>query len=309
MESRSPLLSLAFVRSCLALLLCCLGLWGAQPRSPTPPAPQLQAPPARVSTSLHLERARELSLREPDRGVPMLAEIASGAADQTLRDRAAAALMDGISRSPASAPEGVEATLRTIYVSTDDEGLRQRALLFLLAHQLEELPPGAQGSFLAAILPQVLQSARTHRLPPSVTLAQAVHESGWGRSRLARDHNNLFGVKASGAQSAVVMPTREHLDGELRKVHSRFRSFEALGESIDEHARLLAGDRRYAPARASWTDWRGFLQRLAPRYATDPAYAQRIAHLVERYELDRWDELVRTAALTDADRAADADQT
>jgi flagellum-specific peptidoglycan hydrolase FlgJ len=309
METRRPLPSLAFVRSCLALLLLCsLGLLGSQPLGVTVDSTQAPPPTVRASTLSHLERARGLSLSEPDRGLPMLAEIASGAAEQDLRERAAVLLMDGISRHPASAPAGVEATLREIYVTTEDEGLRQRALLFLLARQLEELPPGAQGSFLAAILPQVIQSARAHRLPPSVTLAQAVHESGWGRSRLARDHKNLFGVKASRGQAAVSMATHEHQDGSMQRMNSRFRSFEGLGESIEEHARLLAGDRRYAQARASWLDWRGFLQRLAPRYATDPAYAQRIAHIVERYDLDRWDALVQAAALYDAGREDEADQ-
>lgn len=246
-----------------------------------------------------LERAWFLSVEAPAAAVPALEDLILGSSDQDVRERAAELLLDTITRNPGCSNEGLEPTLRNVYVNAQDEQLRQRALLFLLGRQVDELPPGAQGAFLKAILPQVISAARRHQLPPSVTLAQAVHESGWGRSRLATEHHNLFGVKAGKSHRAVTMPTREHQEGATSSVRSRFRTFTNLGESIEHHATLLAQDRRYAQAHGHWADWRAFLARMAPTYATDPSYAAYLAVLVDRYELDRWDSLVRDGAVHD----------
>ncbi len=304
MTRHTPLPSLRSVRSTLAALaLTSMALLGAhvpelvQPR--TIATPTYVEGMARADEIRRLERARLQSFEEPSAAIPVLVDLTRGAMGPDVRERAAELLLDSITRDPGCTLEGLETTLRYVYVSAQDEQLRQRALLFLLARQIEELPTGAQGAFLTAILPQVLSSARRHQLPPSVTLAQAVHESGWGRSRLAREHHNLFGVKAGATQKAVSMATHEHQDGELQHARSRFRAFGTAGESIEHHAALLARDRRYAQARAHWNDWRSFLAQLAPTYATDPAYADRIANLVERYDLDRWDSLIQAGSIHD----------
>jgi flagellum-specific peptidoglycan hydrolase FlgJ len=247
-----------------------------------------------------LRVASRVALSAPDQAIPALSELARGALGDDVRQRAAAKLLDAVTRSPGSSSPQLDATLRWIYISAEDRQLRQRALLLLLARQVEELPAGGQGAFLAAILPQVLRSSRAHQLPPSVALGQAVLESGWGRSRLARDHNNLFGVKAGRSDLAVAMSTTEHSGGVAQRVDARFRTFDGLHQSIEHHARLLAEDRRYADARDHWVDWRAFLDELAPTYATDPAYARRVSQVVERYGLDRWDGLLRAATAYDA---------
>jgi flagellum-specific peptidoglycan hydrolase FlgJ len=39
------------------------------------------------------------------------------------------------------------------------------------------------------------------RILPSLTIAQAILESGWGSSKLSQKANNLFGIKASSSWS------------------------------------------------------------------------------------------------------------
>jgi len=305
MTQRPPLPTLRCIRSFFTVLaVAALCLLGAQVRATAgdaslEPAAQVGSPTRSVDIWL-LDYAQRLSRQTPEAALPLLTDLARGSLEDDVRQRAAVLILDCITRSPGAALEGKGATLRYVYVTAEDEQVRQRALLFLLALQVDELPEGAQGAFLTAILPQVLDSARKHQLPASVTLAQAVLESGWGRSRLAREHNNLFGVKAGASQAAVTMATREHQDGEFLRIRSRFRSFDGMDQSIEHHAELLAGDRRYAAARDVWSDWRSFLAKLAPTYATDPAYAKNIARLVERYELDRWDGLVQAGAVHDS---------
>jgi len=298
--------SLRHLRTSLALVLMAalvpLGMEAPGLLTDRLPSPSSTADPARAVDIQRLHHATLLGQASPGAAIPLLTELLRGSMDDDVRQRASRLLLDCVVQAPAARPERLDATLRYVYVTADDEQLRERALLVLLAHQLDELPPGFRGAFISDILPGVLHAAREHGLPPSVTIAQAIHESGWGRSRLAQDHHNLFGVKATRSQRAVTMATREHDSGEARTVRSRFRSFADLDESIQHHAALLAGDRRYAPAReawAAWADWRAYLDELAPTYATDPAYAQRIARIVERYELDRWDTIVMAGAAYD----------
>ncbi|WP_349399629.1 glycoside hydrolase family 73 protein, partial [Clostridium perfringens] len=66
-----------------------------------------------------------------------------------------------------------------------------------------------QLNFISQIVSGAKQSYEETGIFPSITLAQAILESGWGRSGLAIKANNLFGIKAdSGWKGKVLeMPT------------------------------------------------------------------------------------------------------
>jgi hypothetical protein len=178
--------------------------------------------------------------------------------------------------------------------------IREAALEIILDDAIASFPKGFRRRFLAEVMPAVLPAAREWHVPPSVTLAQAILESGWGRSGLAANHHNLFGVKAGASDQKVRMASREHLWGRLRPSRQTFRTYEDKGESITHHARLLGSDRRYAHARPHWAYWQTFLEEIAPRYASSPKYVEKVSEIVEHYELDRWDALVVAAAASDA---------
>jgi flagellum-specific peptidoglycan hydrolase FlgJ len=179
-------------------------------------------------------------------------------------------------------------------VRTEDG--RALAIEGLVALTTDDWPEDYRGAFLRSLAPGALHTAVTQGVPASVTLAQAVQESGWGRSSLARRHHNLFGVKAGtvkeGRQAGVVLQTREVREGRSEMVQQRFATFGDWSQSVAHHGALLGGDRRYAKAQAHQDDWRRYVAALAPVYATDPAYAERVGAIIERYALDRWDALV-----------------
>ncbi len=154
----------------------------------------------------------------------------------------------------------------------------------------EGWPEDFRGDFLRARAPEVLLSGRASGLPPSVTLAQAALESGWGRSTLARRYNNLFGMKAgrTGAPSVLL----ETVEGEGWPATARFRRYEHPAESVADHAALIASSPAYAAAREQAGDWRAYLAALAPTYATDPAYAYNLSALIRRYDLERLDQIL-----------------
>jgi flagellum-specific peptidoglycan hydrolase FlgJ len=84
------------------------------------------------------------------------------------------------------------------------------------------------------------------------------------------------------------MPTLEISDGQERYVRARFQTFDSPADSVTYHGALLSQDDRYGAAQVHRSSWRGFLDALAPVYASDPRYAQRVGWLIERYELDHW---------------------
>ena len=175
-----------------------------------------------------------------------------------------------------------------------DEDAQRWAAEQIVRHDAHDWPDDYRGTFLYRLAPGALVAAHSHHIPPSVTIAQAVLESGWGRSSLAHTYNNLFGVKAMNGHPVVTLNSAEVKDGVRIPMRLRFAVFESWDHAIQEHGALLAND-RYARARSHWTDWSTFIRLIAPIYASDPSYAARVSSLIRSYDLDRWDELVITA--------------
>jgi flagellum-specific peptidoglycan hydrolase FlgJ len=124
-------------------------------------------------------------------------------------------------------------------------------------------------------------------------VAQAILESDWGRSRLTRQGNNLFGIKALGSPGtagSITMATWEHLDDTDVVLQQPFRAYYTLDESVVDHAQFFIRNRRYADALAVSNDARAFARAIqADGYATDPNYADKLIQLMDRYNLYRFD--------------------
>jgi flagellum-specific peptidoglycan hydrolase FlgJ len=182
-------------------------------------------------------------------------------------------------------PDLARSELQNLFLEAQHTDVLLDVASTLVQQDSDGFPGGSQGDFLRELAPSVLLAARDSAVPPSVTLAQAILESGWGQSSLARDANNLFGVKARSDEPSV------RLSG-----GSRYRAYGSWEESLRDHNSLLATSPRYAAAQAHLDDWEAFLRALAPVYASSHTYVRSISGLVERYRLDRWDPLIREAA-------------
>jgi flagellar protein FlgJ len=130
-------------------------------------------------------------------------------------------------------------------------------------------------------------------LPPSLVLAMAINETGWGRSRLAREAHNFFGLKAGkrpGTAGVLTVETWEVVNGEEVRVQQAFRAFQTPEESLLDLARHLRESPRYAAAWTRGDDPDAFAHAmLAAGYATDPAWTDKLARLRLTYHLDRFD--------------------
>lgn len=79
---------------------------------------------------------------------------------------------------------------------------------------------------------------------PSITIGQAILESGWGNSKLTKQSNNLFGIKADKAWKgkSVSISTSEHYN---EKIVASFRSYGSLEDSVKDHGLFLVNNKRY----------------------------------------------------------------
>lgn len=130
-------------------------------------------------------------------------------------------------------------------------------------------------------------AAQTSGIPADFMLAQAAHETGWGRKdiRMAdgSPSNNLFGIKAGAGWTGPVarITTTEYVDGQPRKMVQTFRAYASAAESFADYARLMTNSPRYAGVVAAGHDAQRFAQGLQQAgYATDPAYADKLGRVI-----------------------------
>ena len=121
-------------------------------------------------------------------------------------------------------------------------------------------------------------------IPASITLAQGLLESGAGKSRLAVEGNNHFGIKCHSTWKGDVI----HADDD--ELNECFRKYDDAAESFEDHARFLM-KKRYAPLfELKPTDYKGWAKGLKKcGYATDPSYASKLINIIETYELYVYD--------------------
>lgn len=136
-------------------------------------------------------------------------------------------------------------------------------------------------------------SQRETGVPASVTLAQAALESDWGKSQLARQGNNFFGIKATkqpGTAGVIQLPTWEVLSGSNVVVQAGFRAYQSAAESFADHGRFFIENARYAAAMKNIADPNTFARLIHQAgYATDPAYATKLIGLMQKFNLYQYD--------------------
>lgn len=181
--------------------------------------------------------------------------------------------------------------LEVFSIQTDPEVVAFLAE-YIVVTQTKDWPEGYRGDFLYDIAVPALLSAHENKIPPSVVMGQAIFESGWGRSRLAVQYNNLFGIKGKGAGTTAVKTFERNSRNRRYRKWARFKVFRDRGHAIAYHGNLLATDRRYQKARENRDDWRKFMDEASHYYASDPNYAKKMGTIVEKYKLYRWDEII-----------------
>ena len=148
--------------------------------------------------------------------------------------------------------------------------------------------------FIALYAPLAVGDALISKIPPSIKIAQAALETGWGKSGLNKEANNYFGIKAGSSWTGKVYnaATHEYYDGINRTdITSDFRAYGSPEESFADHSRLLTGLSRYRKLfDLDFMDYKGWARGLKEAgYATSPTYPEKLISIIEKYNLSQYD--------------------
>ena len=148
-----------------------------------------------------------------------------------------------------------------------------------------------QQAFLDNIAPWAREAAAKLGVAPELVQAHAALESGWGqrpiRNAGGESSHNLFGIKATAKWDGAVAEsaTTEYVGGAAVKTKERFRAYPDGAAAFRDYAQMLLDNPRYKGAIGAGNDAHAFAQGLAKGgYATDPAYAAKLARLAGKLQ-------------------------
>ena len=140
----------------------------------------------------------------------------------------------------------------------------------------------------------------------SVSAAQFILESGYGKSELAQNANNCFGMKTSlsgnswsgstwdGKSVYTKQTQEEYTAGTKTTITADFRKYDSVEDSVADHSAYLLGamngsKKRYAGL-AGEADYKKAVQIIKDGgYATSSTYVSSICSLIEKYKLTQYD--------------------
>lgn len=121
---------------------------------------------------------------------------------------------------------------------------------------------------------------------PSVTIAQAINESGWGTSYSSQNDNNLFGIKFPGKHDPDLTITQGSYatdDG------GYYASYQSWSDSVEDHGYFLANNSRYKAA-IGLKDASAQVKAIADAgYATESDYYSITMQILNENNLTQYD--------------------
>ena len=137
-----------------------------------------------------------------------------------------------------------------------------------------------------------IQEMMRSGIPASITLAQGIHESSWGKGALALNSNNHFGIKCKDYwQGPTFYYEDDDFDRNGKLIKSCFRAYENPEKSYADHTDFLMTTAHYQELFSySATDYRRWAKGLKKcGYATDKEYANKLIRTIEKYQLYKYD--------------------
>ncbi|EGR1548320.1 flagellar rod assembly protein/muramidase FlgJ [Vibrio parahaemolyticus] len=145
-------------------------------------------------------------------------------------------------------------------------------------------------SFVNSMKPYAEKAAKALGVEPSLLLAQAALETGWGQKVVQNargSSNNLFNIKAdrSWQGDKVTTQTLEFHDNTPVKETAAFRSYSNYQDSFNDYVRFLNDNPRYETALQQRGDSESFIRGIhRAGYATDPTYADKVLQVKQKIE-------------------------
>ena len=133
---------------------------------------------------------------------------------------------------------------------------------------------------------------RNKKVLPSICIAQAALETGWGTSSLMTKANAYFGIKATSDWKGKVFnaKTSECYDGSTyTNITACFRAYNSVAESVSDYYDLITGLSRYAGAVNEKNAEKCITAIKNGGYATSPTYIKNVMSIVNGYNLTQYD--------------------
>lgn len=159
--------------------------------------------------------------------------------------------------------------------------------------------------FITMIGPKATADYQKHGVLASITIAQACLESGYGTTELAKNANNLFGMKKSlsgntwksvwdGKSIYTKKTNEEYVAGQITVITADFRKYPSIDKSIEDHSLYLTQAKKGSQLRykglTETTDYKKAAQIIKDGgYATDSQYVSKLCSLIERWDLTQYD--------------------
>lgn len=139
-------------------------------------------------------------------------------------------------------------------------------------------------AYIARFKDLAISEQKRTGMPAAIKLAQGLHETGAGTSRLATLANNHFGMKCKRDWKGE---TLDHTDDAPNEC---FRKYSSAEESYRDQGNYLRNNPRYAACFATdvkdYKTWASELRRAG--YATNPKYAEKLTRTIEAYNLQQY---------------------
>nr|DAZ09898.1 MAG TPA: Muramidase (flagellum-specific) [Caudoviricetes sp.] len=171
--------------------------------------------------------------------------------------------------------------------------------------QASSLKNLSEADVIAKVGPLFTADQKASGILASVSLAQFVLESGYGKSELAQNANNCFGMKKSlsgntwsgsawDGTSVYTKKTQEYENGAYVTVTADFRKYPSVEKSIADHSAYLLGAKNGTKLRydglKECKDYRKAVQIIKNGgYATSPTYVENLCSIIERWNLTQYD--------------------
>lgn len=181
--------------------------------------------------------------------------------------------------------------------------------------EAEAIPSGMQArefqnltevQAIAKVGPLFTTDQKKSGILASVSMAQFILESGYGKSELAQGANNCFGMKKSlsgntwggstwDGNSVYTKKTQEQrADGSYVSITADFRRYGCVEDSIADHSAYLLGAKNGGKLRyeglKGCTDYKKAVQIIKDGgYATSLTYVDKLCSIIERWKLIQYD--------------------
>lgn len=169
----------------------------------------------------------------------------------------------------------------------------------------------SEADVIAKVGPLFTADQKKSGILASVSLAQFILESGYGKSELAQNANNCFGMKKSlsgntwsgsswDGKSIYTKKTQEEENGKMITITADFRKYPNVEASIADHSAYLLGAKNGSAFRYNGlkgcTDYKKAVQIIKDGgYATSSTYVSNLCSIIERWNLTKYDATVSTA--------------